>query len=292
MKSLIFRILSFSAILLLIGCESNQTIVNNIDEREANEIVVYLASKGIEAMKVQAVSSAIGAETTTLQFNIVVDEESQIEAMSLLNKVGLPRREGTNLLTLFAKSGLMSSDREETIRYQAGLAEELRNTIRKIDGIIDADVQISFPPSETTAMPGTPLPKVTAAVYVKHQGVLEDPNSHLEIKIKRLMAGSVNGLDYDNVAVISDRSRFADITIGGEGELIGGKGLHQTYVNIWGVVMSKGSLARFRFIFFSFILLLIGALGLIGWGVYRFYPQIKEGLFKKKGRGDFEQPPT
>ena len=110
----------------------------------------------------------------------------------------------------------MSTDREETIRYNAGLAEQLRNTIRKIDGVLDADVQISFPPAETT--PGAPPQKTTAAVYVKHQGVLEDPNSHIETKIKRLLAGSINGLEYDNVSVISDRSRFADISLEPEQE--------------------------------------------------------------------------
>ena len=59
---------------------------------------------------------------------------------------------------------------------------------------------------------------------MKHQGVLEDPNSHIEIKIKRLIAGSVSGLSYDDVAVISDRSRFSDITLTPEGEPIGAKG--------------------------------------------------------------------
>ena len=42
----------------------------------------------------------------------------------------------------------MSSDKEENIRYQAGLEEELKNIIRKIDGVLDADVQISFPSTE------------------------------------------------------------------------------------------------------------------------------------------------
>src|SRR3990167_237889 len=121
--------------------------------------------------------------------------------MAVLNRAGLPRRVGTNLLELFAKSGLMSSDREETIRYQAGLAEEIKNTIRKFDGVIDTDVQISFPPADVTLLPGVTPPKITAAVYVKHQGIMDDPNSHLEIKIKRLLAGSISGLSTEDVSV-------------------------------------------------------------------------------------------
>src|SRR3990167_3030243 len=204
--------------------------------------------------------------------------------MAVLNRAGLPRRVGTNLLELFAKSGLMSSDREETIRYQAGLAEELKNTIRKIDGVLDADVQISFPPDNTTPMPGAPVQKITASVYVKHQGILEDPNSHLEIKIKRLMAASVNGLDYENVSVISDRSRFADITLTPDKEAIGAKSLQQTYVSIWGLIMTKSSLARFRVIFFLFIFAIFLLFAALGWLVYTFYPNLRE-TWTKRGKG-------
>ena len=282
MRRFLFFFFPLIALILLTSCESNQTIVSNIDERDANEIVVYLASKSIDAQKVGAPTTEVGGGTCSTQFNILVETDQAVEAMAVLNRAGLPRRVGTNLLELFAKSGLMSSDREETIRYQAGLAEELKNTIRKIDGVLDADVQISFPPDNTTPMPGAPVQKITASVYVKHQGILEDPNSHLEIKIKRLMAASVNGLDYENVSVISDRSRFADINLHPEAEPIGAKSLQQTYVHIWGLVMTKSSLTRFRCIFFLFISLLLLLCTGLGWLIYKFYPQLREQLMKKK----------
>jgi type III secretion protein J len=278
----ILRTLSLLALLLFAACEGNHSIVNNVEERDANEIIVFLASKGIEAQKVAAVA-AMGAGGPSNQFNIMVSGDHATEAMALLTRYGLPRVRGTNLLELFAKSGLMSTDREETIRYNAGLAEQLRNTIRKIDGVLDADVQISFPPAETVL--GAPPQKTTAAVYVKHQGVLEDPNSHIETKIKRLLAGSINGLDYDNVAVISDRSRFADISLEPDQEAISGKNYQQTYVSIWSIVMTKASLGRFRLVFFSLIALVLILGAGAGWLVYRFYPQI---FLKKKND---ENPP-
>lgn len=267
----------FCALLLLAGCAGNESIVNNVEERDANEIIVFLASKGIVALKIAAPPSSMGATAAIDMYNISVDNEKATEAMALLNRYGLPRRQGTNLLTLFAKGGFVSSDREETIRYQAGLAEELKNTICKIDGVLDADVQISFPPVEAVATPGAPPAKITAAVYVKHQGVMEDPNSHLDIKIKRLLAGSVNGLNFEDVSVISDRSRIADISLIPEGESIGPKNLQQTYVSIWGVVLTKSSLARFRFIFFVFIILMLALVALAAWLVYKFYPIMKRG---------------
>jgi type III secretion protein J len=269
--------------LFLTGCETNKAIVNNLDEREANEIIVFLASKGIESEKIQMSSSAPGGGSETVKYSLAVKPSQSTEAMALLNQNGLPRIKGTNLLDLFAKAGLMTSEKEETIRYQAGLAEQLANMIRKIDGVIDADVQLSFPAAESTmAVPGATgaaPQKITAAVYVKHQGVLDDPNSHLIIKIKRLIAGSVSGLDINDVAVISDRSRFTDITLTPNTEsLEGGRMMEKEYVSIWSIVMSKNSAARFRILFFTLTIFTIVFAGIMGWLFWKFYP-----LLKRKG---------
>ena len=165
--------------ILLTGCETSNTIVSGIEEREANLIVVFLESKGIKAQKIKAVeSSAMGGKETTPKFDIAVSEAQSIEAMAILNRNGLPRKQGTNLLDLFAKQGFMTSDKEETIRYQAGLAQQITNTILMIDGVIDATLQLSFPPEEAGVATETKKEPITAAVYVKHQGVYDDPNAH------------------------------------------------------------------------------------------------------------------
>jgi type III secretion protein J len=265
--------------LFLCSCENNKVIVNNLEEREANEIIVFLASKGVDAEKIQMTSSAPGGGTETIKYSLSVKPSQATEAMALLNQNGLPRIKGTNLLDLFAKAGLMSSDKEETIRYQAGLAEQIANMIRKIDGVIEASVQLSFPPEETAVAavgPATGAPKkITAAVYVKHQGILDDPNSHLVIKIKRLVAGSVTGLDINDVAVISDRSRFTDITLTPQVEPLETRAKENEYVSIWSIVMSKNSTARFRLLFFSLMCFALVFLFIFGWLIWKFYPILK-----------------
>ena len=171
------------------------------------------------------------------------------EAMAILNQNGLPRAKGTNLLELFAKQGLMTTEKEESIRYQAGLEQQIANTIRKIDGVIEADVQLSFP--EATSALGattTPQQKPTAAVYVKHQGILDDPNSHLVSKIKRLVASSVNGLDINDVTVISDRSRFTDVALGTSLEAASFQ--PKEYTSIWSIVVSKSTSPSLGFYFY------------------------------------------
>lgn len=283
-RRLLLLLSLFCSLFFLSGCENAMSIINDVDEREANEIIVFLASKGIAAQKTTSVSAApAGAGGPTL-YSISVESGQSTQAMAILNQNGLPRKKGTNLLDLFAKAGLMTSDKEETIRYQAGLAEQLANMIRKIDGVIDADVQLSFPVESTTPIGpvagAQAAPKrITAAVYVKHQGVLDDPNTHLVTKIKRLIAGSVTGLDINDVTVISDRSRFTDLTLAPTAEALEPKA--KEYVSIWSIVMSKSSASRFRFIFFLLMICAIVFACIVGWMIWKFYPILKRrGGFK------------
>ncbi len=260
--------------LILCGCEETKSIVSGVDERDANVIVVFLQSKGIQATKVPiAMGPAMGGEgPASPKFNITVSSAQAIDAMSILNSNGLPRRQGTNLLELFSKQGLMSTDKEQTIKYQAGLAQQLTNMILMIDGVIDANVQLSFPSQEETGGETTHQ-AITAAVFVKHQGILDDPNAHLENKIKRLVSGSITGLDINDVTVVSDKSRFTDVSFEPSLEAMGGQS--KEYVKIWSMVMSKQSAATFRLIFFVLLIIAIGLALFAGWIVWKIYPILR-----------------
>lgn len=270
------KLFIFAALIFLTGCENLKVIVNDVPEREANEIIVLLASKGVTSAKQEAPTSggaAVGAATGTL-WSIAVPEKQEVEAMAILNRIGLPRKKTVSLLDIFSKSGLISSATEETIRYQAGLAAQIAGTIRKIDGVIDADVELSIPPEETgIPTPGAVKQKPTAAVFVKHQGILDDPNSHLVTKIKRLVSASVPGLDVNDVTVISDRSRFTDISFGELPEEITSQA--KEYVSIWSIVMSKTSAARFRVLFFILIFTMVIFGIFLVWMLWKFYPILR-----------------
>jgi len=282
MKS-VSKLLLFLSLIFLVGCEKQMTIVNDVPEREANEIIVFLSSKGIDAIKIQSTTSgAPGAEAEGVKWNIGVDEKQEVTAMSILTRNGLPRKKAVNLLEIFAKSGLISSEKEENIRYQAGLAAQIAGTIRKIDGVIDANVELSIPQDTGITIPGGEAQerkRITAAVFVKHNGILDDPNSHLVTKVKRLLAGSVAGLDINDVTVISDRSRFADIALDESTEEITPKA--KEYVSIWSIVMSKGSASRFRALFFLLIFAMIAFAAICGWLLWKFYPILRKHGMKK-----------
>lgn len=257
------------------ACESRRTIVNGIDEKEANEILVFLAANHINATKEQAVSDATGGAGKAVLWNISLDSNQATDAMALLNQAGLPRRRSQNLLNIFSNSSLVPSGMQEKVRYQAGLAEQIGSTIRKMDGVLDADVQLSFP-TEDPLNPGASKQKITASVYVKHSGVLDDPNAHLVTRIKRLVAGSVNGLDLDNVTVISDRARLGESNFGSYATSEEG----QPTVHVWTLTVAKESLFRFRIIFFTFTIV-IALFGIVlGWLLWKVSPLLKdaEGL--------------
>ena len=135
----------FFIVVFLTSCESRRTIVNGLDEKDANEIIVFLATKDVDASKVEGGESGNTGGTKLVLWNITVPSEKAIEAMSLLNQAGLPRRRRAEPTEYLCAVGTCSSDLQEQIRYQAGLAEQIASTIRKMDGVLDADVQISFP---------------------------------------------------------------------------------------------------------------------------------------------------
>lgn len=274
-----FSLLLFVILLgLLTSCESRKIIVNGLDEKEANEILVFLSSKGIDAIKVEATAEK-GAGTKVTLWNISVEASRANEAMALLNQVGLPRRRGQSLLNIFSSGALVPSGLQEKIRYQAGLGEQIANVIRKIDGVLDAEVQISFP-EEDPLNPGALKQKITASVFVRHSGVLDDPNAHLVTRIKRLVAGSVPGLDFDNVTVIGDRPSFTVPPLGGFGAALGQE--ERPYVNVWSVIIAKDSVTRFQLLFFSFTIAIVILLLVVIWLLWKFLPLLQQlGGFKQ-----------
>nr|CRI42951.1 Secretion protein [Chlamydia pneumoniae] len=245
-RSISFCLFFLMTLLCCTSCNSRSLIVHGLPGREANEIVVLLVSKGVAAQKLPQAAAATAGAATEQMWDIAVPSAQITEALAILNQAGLPRMKGTSLLDLFAKQGLVPSELQEKIRYQEGLSEQMASTIRKMDGIVDASVQISFTTENEDNLP------LTASVYIKHRGVLDNPNSIMVSKIKRLIASAVPGLVPENVSVVSDRAAYSDITINGPWGLTE----EIDYVSVWGIILAKSSLTKFRLIFYVLILIL------------------------------------
>lgn len=224
----------------------NSVILTGLDEQEANEIAVILNGYGISSEK-KLVQGSGASQIST--WTLSVPKLKKMDSLALLNMRGLPRRRKTNtLLTLFSKQGLVSSDLEEKVRYQAGLADQIANTLRKLEGILDADVQLSIPSEDNIPGANAPEQKVTAAVYIKHTGVLDDPNAYMKIKIKRLVSSSIPNLDPNNVTVIGDQA-----VIGTKNS----KSYLPDLVSVWGVRLEKSSARLFKIVL-GFLIFFLG----------------------------------
>jgi type III secretion protein J len=270
MKCLVSPILLL-LVTFLTGCGAQTVIVHDQDERSANEILTYLNDRNIPAVKEPAATSGGGGGTAIPKWNIKVDTTRANEAMAVLNAIGLPRRPGANLLDIFANTSLVPSETQELIRYQAGLAAQLSSIIRKFEGVVDAEVQLSFPKEDPLNPNAIKIP-ASAAIYVKHNGILDDPNSHLESKIRRLVANGVPNLSYDNVTVVGERTRYGDIGL----ESSDTESIEKPLVSIWSLIIAKESVTRFRVLFFSFFVSILVLLGFIVWLFWKLLPILKK----------------
>jgi type III secretion protein J len=273
------RLLRLFALLVLVGCARTTAVVHDAEEGDANQIVVYLASRGIEATKTEAPRPTAGAASAVARYDISVSADQTVAAMAILDKLGLPRPQPTTLLSLFAETGLVPSERQEMIRYQLGLAGQIASTIRSMDGILDVQVQLAV---------ADPLQKqpARAAVFVKHLGALDDPNNQLSSKIRRLVAGSVPGLDYDNVTLVGDRARYVDVSLSPTSEALP-EGCRD-YVRVLGMVVAKESVGMMRFLVSGLILVglvLLAVALFLGW---RSLPGLRTG---ERKRTDETLPP-
>lgn len=173
-------------LLLLAGCKAD--LYTKVQEREANEMLAILLSKGVDAVRVVAKDG-----TSTIQ----VEEKQLAFSIEMLNEQGLPRQPYKNLGEVFKGSGLVASPVEERARYVYALSEELSRTINDIDGVLSARVHVVLPKNDLLRQDSTPS---SASVFIRHSS--DAKLSALLPQIKMLVANSIEGLSYDKVAVV------------------------------------------------------------------------------------------
>jgi type III secretion protein J len=169
----------------LAGCK--QAIYSQLNETEANDVLLTLIRGGIEAEK---------RPTDDKQFAVFVRDADVATAIELLRADAQPAQRYLSLGEVFERNGLISSPTEERMRYIHGLQQELSHTLSEIDGVVVARVHIVVPAQDaldTTVKPSS------ASVFIKHR---PDLNMQLLVPaVKDLVVRSIEGLGPDNVAV-------------------------------------------------------------------------------------------
>ena len=107
------RALVLLVALLLTACEAE--LYNNLDQRQANEMIAALQQRGIAAQRV-AVKGG--------QYTVVVDKGRFAESIAVLKEAGLPKQEFQNMGQVFKKDGLVSSPMQERAQMTVPAFEE------------------------------------------------------------------------------------------------------------------------------------------------------------------------
>jgi type III secretion protein J len=234
------RALVLLVALLLSACEAE--LYNNLDQRQANEMVGTLQQRGIPAQRV-AVKGG--------QYTVVVDKGRFAESIAVLKEAGLPKQEFQNMGQVFKKDGLVSSPMQERAQMIFALSQELSRTVSEIDGVLSARVHLVLPENDPLRQQLVPS---SASVFIRHRGNMAVGN--LVPQVKMLVANGVAGLSYDKVSVVLVPVDAQKASQGQDFEM----------VSFFGVWMQRDNLAQAMWMFFglvALVVLLAGALGFV-----------------------------
>lgn len=179
--------LCFGAAILLAGCDSETTLHSGLPEQQANLVMATLLDAGISCHKMP------GEEGT---WNVTVVESRFADAVNILGKAGLPRREYQGIGEVFKKTGMISSPSEERIRFMDALAQDLSRTIAGIDGVVDARVHVVLPENDPFARNTLPS---SAAVAIRSRW--DADLTDMVPSIKGLVKNAIEGLQYEKIMV-------------------------------------------------------------------------------------------
>ena len=175
------------AVLLLAGCDKETTLHSGLPEQQANLVMAALLDVGISCHKTP------GEEGT---WNVMVVESRFADAVNILEKAGLPRREYQGIGEVFKKTGMISSPSEERIRFMDALAQDLSRTIAGIDGVVDARVHVVLPENDPFARNSLPS---SAAVAIRSRW--DADITDIVPSVKGLVKNAIEGLQYEKIMV-------------------------------------------------------------------------------------------
>ena len=179
------RVLALVGLLALAACQAE--LYSGQTDRSVNEMVAVLAANGIEAKRVPGDDGKFGVSVPRREF---------ARAITVLSEKGLPRTDPIGLDTVFSGDKIVSTPFEERARFMFAIGQELAASLTQIAGVVDARVHVNVPEAQPLADERVAA-SVAAFIY-------KDPSVDLQSSIptiKTLITNSIDGLDYEDVAV-------------------------------------------------------------------------------------------
>ncbi len=182
------NILLLVILLFLSACNKDVTILQDLDQDTANDIILLLRENSIDAKKV---------EKNKLQ-SVTVTSTDETRALALINAYGKPDKKFQSLGEVFKKDGFISSPTEEQARLVFGLEQEISGMISQIEGVITVNTQVALPTFKDDLW-DTDNSKPSAAIliiYLKKYRV----DRHKD-RIKKLVSKAIPNLSVNDVEI-------------------------------------------------------------------------------------------
>ncbi|HEY4716044.1 MAG TPA: hypothetical protein VII00_02965 [bacterium] len=180
-----------AVILFATGCRSE--LFTDLDEREANRIIVALNRGSINARK-EKVDSDSGT-----RWRIIVKNKNFQKALEITEKNNLPSIKANGVMEIFGKSGFLPTHTAEKALEAYSLNAELARTIEEIQGVVKARVHVVM---RKNGVFEKELAPSTASVLINY---ISEGDGELAFgidDIKKIVSGGVEGLTEDNVKVV------------------------------------------------------------------------------------------
>src|SRR5215467_11964388 len=186
--------------LVLAGC-ANHEVGSGLGEQDAQEIVVVLKENGLDAAAVRSPSADRNAPPSWT-VNVKGGSQNLVTAWRVLEANGLPRQKVKGLEEVFSTTGMIPTASEEKARLLMALSGELSRTLKSVQGVVDARVQIVLP-DNSPLLDRSQWSPPTSSVLIKYRGSQFPLTSD---EVKSLVARGIEGLQADNVAVVFKRT--------------------------------------------------------------------------------------
>jgi len=166
-----------------------EAFVTSVPESEANDIYSTLVQHNLPAAK-----TPVGDGL----FTISIESRYFPEAMALLKQYGLPRENRFGYSNIFEnQKGMVANPKELSAKLSFAASQELEVTLMKITGIHHAEVHLNIPEKEN-AFEETKQASASVLVRVFKPYFSAD----LYGQIKQIISFAVDGLDFNDVAVV------------------------------------------------------------------------------------------
>lgn len=174
--------------MLLVGCRQ-PSLLEGLDQQQANEVVSVLQRNNISATKVDNGKAGHSVNIASPDFAAAVD---------LLTLYSLPSKPRVEIAQMFPADSLVASPRAEKARLYSALEQRLEQSLNTLAGIVSARVHVSY--DLESGESGRKAAPIHVSALVVHE---RDSEPQLLIgDIKRFLKNSFSALDYEHISVV------------------------------------------------------------------------------------------